>query len=427
MYKNYILKVTKEGLYEGLAYEGKPPKVKRYDYISHLTFNELKGKRVYLLLKTSRFLFENYHIQLPIYSPDILRLKLQDRVNSLGYFGKAVNIYWKVLEQKDNYYKISYLALERDFVEEEIKKLKEVAGAIVEGVTFLPLALAGIIPREPGDKIVIHREPEGLWILIMTNGNIHLIEFLPIDEFLGLNLDELKTRIAFLQNLYYRDTQRTLNILYSTNNELLEELRDIELQKVLIEKDFPEYFGIFKLESEFNFLPEEEKAIKVVLESNYKISIVLLILSFIFAISAVTLRWINGNLQREILLKETLINESLQRLFAQYPEEKLRAYRGYLEEREKLRKNPNPEVLLIRLIQGLEGTKISQLEVKREGESYSFVLKGEKTLSPQELNSFSEQLIKALSTFSQIRDRKIDYSSRDNKIFFEINGIFQTL
>lgn len=422
MLKNLVIKPLKDGLYEGIGFEGKPHKIKKFEYYPALTLQELKNKRIYLILKPTHFFFENYTISLPVYSPEIVRLKLQDRVNTLGYFTKPVNIYWKVVEKRDSFYKLAYLALESELIDAEIAKLKNLGNARLEVVTFLPFVLAKTISKEHGDKILIHREREGLWILIISNGNVYFIEFFPVDEFLGINVDELKGRLSFLQNFYYRESQRNLETIFLTREELLEVVKDLNYQVRVIEGDYQEFLNVFQVDSEYNFLPAEERAIKEVLEFNYRASIVMFILSLLLIASAVGLYVINREIEREIRQKEVHINESLQKLFAQYPENMLKNLRSYLEERIKLQQSPEPESLLITIVETFRGTKITDLEIRKEGDVYLLNLKGEKSLPEQEVTTFVSELLLKVDSFALVSESNIDYSVLDNKINFEIKG-----
>ena len=136
-----------------------------------------------------------------------------------------------------------------------------------------------------------------------------------------------------------------------------------------------------------------------------------------------------------------------------YPEAKIAAFLNYLEERKKLKSAPKPDELLISIIRAFNGTKITLLEIKRQsgppspqvapdaaqpnstpqpgsttqslpGFDYSFVLEGEKKASPQEINSFAQELNKNLSTFLRKFDTKFDFDYVKGKIIFWVKGTF---
>lgn len=427
MYKKVIIKNVSEDKYEGILYEGKITKIKRYEFLPEISLSELKNKEVFLILKTNRFFFENYTITLPVYSPEIIKLKIKERINSLGYFGKEVNIYWKVVEKSDSQYRVCYLALERDFVENEIKKIKEIAGAKLQAVTFLPFSLIGSIPKDSVDKLVVHQEKDGLWLLIMSNGCLHYIEFFTVDEFLGINFDDLTKRISFLRNLYYRDTQKSINIIYTSDEHLLDMLKSLNVEIRKIESEYPEYFGISNLDWKFNFLPEEERALKKVLEVNLKISYGIFFASVILFILTLIVHRLNSEIEKKIKQQELMINDSLQRLFSQYPENKLKTYRLYLLERQKLIKIPNSDIILSQIITTFEGVKLNQFIVKKEGDKYFFLLQGEKIGTTSEAPLLAERISRRLSPNFEIKESRIDYFQAESKIIFEIKGTLRNL
>lgn len=426
MFRKLIVKSKADGTYEGVAFEGGPSKIKNYEYFAVLTPEELRGKRIYLILKTARFFFETCTMQLPVITPEIIRLKLIDRVNTLAYFGKEVNIYWRVLEDRGAQVTLSYLALERDFVEKEILRLKAISGVRLEAVTFLPLSLSNAIPRDPTEKMVIHRERDGLWILVMTQNNVHFIEYLPIDELLGINPTELREKIAFIQNLVYRNTQQKIGVVLVTDPALVEMVVAENVEVRGIELAYPEYFGILSLQEEYNFLPPEERALKRVLETNEKISYVLVLFGLLIAISALAMFNINRKIEQEIKRKEIEINESLQRLFSQYPEGKLRAYRLYLEEKSKLEKYPQLRDIFLNVIKTLEETRIIDFSIKKEGDKYQVSIKFERTLPFVEIQSFTQKITLGLSSVMEIQESRVEYIGSENKLLFDIKGILKS-
>ncbi|RUM87775.1 MAG: hypothetical protein DSZ24_05430, partial [Thermodesulfatator sp.] len=138
MYRNYILKPFTEATFEGIGFEGSPSKIKKYEYFPSLLLEELKHKNLYLLLKPSQFFYEIYQLTLPIYNPQILRIKLKERIDSLGYFTKPYYIFWKILEKRDTFYRLAYIAIEMEEIEKYRTRLKEIASARVFTLTFLP-------------------------------------------------------------------------------------------------------------------------------------------------------------------------------------------------------------------------------------------------------------------------------------------------
>lgn len=419
MYKRFILKPISENTFSAVAFISKKNKIIKYEYIPLITLEEIKNKEVYLILKPSHFFYEVYHLNLPLFQSEIVKLRLQERLNSLGYFNKPVELYWKVLKKEGNFYKISYLALEQEEIIKYFTKFRTLISAKLEVITFLPLALSAILEDEE-DKIIIHREKEGLWITFLSNKVPYNIEFFPIDVALGINWVDLISRINFLLNLFYRETQREIKKLYLSNLEDYEELKKTNLEIYLIEKPYAEYFGVLQVDSAFNFLPEEEKTLIEVLKNNYKIAYGFLALALLFWGFGISLHLLNSNIEKDINRKESIIKESINRLFLHYPEAKVQALRTYLEERENLKRMPKVENSLLHLFYSLQDTYITQLELKNGTQTYEVFIVGEKKAPLSELNTFSQNFAKELSKHLIIKN--IDFSYEGNKINFKVSG-----
>ncbi|MDW8095052.1 MAG: hypothetical protein RMI63_08560 [Caldimicrobium sp.] len=419
MYKKYILKPINGDSFEGIGFEGKRGKIDKYEYFPLLTPEEIKNCKIYLILKPLQFFYEVNTFSLPALSPEIVKLRLKDRINSLGFFTKPIEIFWKGLSKKDNLYQLCYLALESETIEKARLKLKEVAGAKLVCLSFLPITLAKGLPYND-EGLIVHKEQDSLWLVLVKDNLPFVVETSPIDEFLGINYNELLGRINFLKNLYYREYQREINNVFVTDKALAEGLSK-QLEIKLIEEKYPEFWGVLYVDQEFNFIPEEERAVMEVLESNYKVSFLLFALSLPLLTLGITLNKINKSIEEEINRKESQIVENLNRFISEYPEEKLKAFRTYLEEKTQLESMIKPEEVLIYLVSATQGAYITNLEIKGGG-NYTLSLTGEKKGRFEELTPFSQNLIKNLQNFIDIRENNIEYSVEEDKIIFHIKG-----
>lgn len=451
--KSFLIKPVGKDLFEGISFEGKPGKVKEVSYHAALTTEELKSSKIYLLLKPRTFFYEIYSLNLPILNPKVIKLRLTERVNTLGYFSKPIDFCWKVLERKGEHLKIAYLALDSDELNYYSNLFRETLRCKLERMVFLPLALAANFSGLEQTSFILHREREGIWLLATKQGLPLLIEFMPVDELIGPNFEEVGRRLSFIKNILLRDFQEDIKAFYTTSSEIKEGLEKLGLTVELFGESNPELWGILKVDGAFDFLPEEERIIKGVMEFNKKASYILLGLAVFFLMVGLTLRYFNHNLIKEIQHKEGLLQESLQKLLHDYPEAKIAAFLNYLEERKKLKSAPKPDELLISIIRAFNGTKITLLEIKRQsgppspqvapyaaqpnstpqpgsttqslpGFDYSFVVEGEKKASPQEINSFAQELNKNLSTFLRKFDTKFDFDYVKGKINFWVKGTF---
>ena len=425
MYKYYIVKPLKEDLFEGLGIEGKPPHPRKFEYFPLLTPEELRGKRVFLILKTQQFFYESYGLNIPVYSEDIVRLRLTDRVNTAGYLTGTFSLYWKILKREGNFYELLYLALENNELLRLKNYLKGIAKSRLEGITFLPFALARVLEEVKEEALLIHQEKEGLWILICKEGLPLYIEFFQMDEFLGINFEELKGRLFFLKNLFYRDYGKELNKLFLFTKDLKEGLENSGFELILKEIEYPEFLFAPLVDTSFNLLPEEDRALKEVMEKNHKISYAIILLSLIFLLLGISLKKINSGIEKEILRKEAIITESINRFLSEYPEYKIRNFRIYLEEREKLIKNPAPEEVLLKIVKACEPVKLNSIQVKTVNNTYQINFSGEKSGNPEEIALFSHEFIKSLSSFMEIQKNRFDYSQEKNIITFDISGILK--
>lgn len=422
MYKNYIIKPITDKVFEGIGFEGSPAKIKKHEYFSELVLEELKQKNIYLLLKPLRFYYEIYTLSLPVFNSEIVRLRLSERINNLGYFTRPFHVYWKVLEKKENLYTLAYLALENEEIERPSALIRELAQSKIYAITFLPFALAPHIPPEDKASLILHREREGLWISVIKKGVPYYVEVYPVDEFLDINYSDLKNRLNFVKTLIFRDYREELEKIYATDENLIRELEKEGFSITKIQEDYPEFWGILKVDSAFNFVPEEEKVLREVMAFNSRASFFILFLGILLFFATAGLKKINSSMQREIQHKENLVQDSLNKLMTEYPQEKLKAFMVYIEEKERLEKGPRPEDILVKIIQASNNARITALTLKKEGNFTAFSLSGEKMASAEEITNFSQELLTKLALFANISENKFEYKREENKISFSLKG-----
>ncbi len=447
----YVIRPVGEKLFEGLLIEGK--KKDKIKYFSALTLEDLHHKKIFLVLTPNQFFYEVYGLELVVFNETILKIKLNERIQNVGFLMGSYEVYWKILKKEGNLYKIAYLAIEKEPIERLKRLLKEEGKAKVEGVFFTPLVLAKALSEE---GILVYQERDILWILVVESGIPYFTEFLRIDELLGVNYSEIKGRITFLKSSFYRDYQKELERIYVFQREIEEGLRGEGLEPVFLETEYPEFIYAPKGDEEFNFLSLEERVIKTVIEKSYKVSLGLLGLGVLFLGATGVLFKINQDLKREIERKNSLIQEAFSSLTQKYSPEKLKAFINYVEEISKLRREPQPLEILLGIVDALEDAKITSLEVRPEGAlasgggslnstqsfspnspeapaqkssptvlTYSITLAGEKRGIPLDLNSWTREFLTKLEKLVEIKDKKIETLSDESKVIFEIKGVLK--
>lgn len=425
MYRNFIIKPISENTYEGIGFIGSKNKIKKSEFFPLLTGEDLKGKKVYLLLKPSYFFYEFYKVSLPTIKKKavpyhIIKLHLQERIKNLGGFSEPFEIFWKIQNTKENIHELSYIAIPTSELLQHKNYLTKICHAQVKSIAFLPFTLLSI--HEEESFIIIHGEKDHLWLILVFNHIPLFIEVITIDELIGININELNSRINFLKNYFLREFQKEVNTLVLHKVDInINDLRDMKV--IIVEKEYVEYFNILNIDPDYNFIPPIERAITTVLENNYKISYFFYLLSCVFLFLSLSLNVMNKNITKEIEKKNQLIQESIQRLLAEYPQEKLQWLKIYLDERRDFTKQPHPYELFSKFVHALENTKVTSFEIKKQGNStYSVSLVGNLTIAQRDFNNFYQNFISTLSKFVKINNNKIFYSNEDNTVTFEIQG-----
>jgi hypothetical protein len=230
-FKNYILKTTSTGFFEGVAFKGKPGKLVFEEHPS-FTVEDLKEKYVYLILKPKTFYFEIYRLNMPVFNKQAMTLRLRDRIDTQGFLAGPYKLFWQVLEKTDSIYTVFLLGIPVNEFDPFVIPLKEVAKARIKFITFLPFLLAKLSSAEA--QIIVHKEKEGLWLTLAEKAIPFYVEFIPIDEMVGIDYATLSSRINFFQRLYRADTGKEANIVAVTSLELKEGLESVGSQNVFL-------------------------------------------------------------------------------------------------------------------------------------------------------------------------------------------------
>ncbi|MGB9762309.1 MAG: hypothetical protein ACPLWD_07520, partial [Caldimicrobium thiodismutans] len=278
------------------------------------------------------------------------------------------------------------------------------------------------LEEEKEEVFLLYKDVGGIWIIIAKESFPLNIEFFQIDELLGVNFDEILSRLNFLKNLYYRDRNKELTKVYLFQEELKIGLEKSDFELIYQEISHPDLLYAPLSDKAFNLLPENERVLKEVIEKNYKLAFGMLLLSLIFLASGFLIRKANSQLEREIQKKEFLLRESINRLLSEYPEPKVKNFINYLEERNKLLLRPQAEEVILKIIKACQKAKITNLEIKEANNLYQISLSGEKKGDPEEINSFSEELLKEISSFMNIQQNQFEYSEEKKMIIFSLSG-----
>lgn len=331
-FKNYILKPTYTGFFEGVTFEGKPGKLVFEEYPS-LTIEDLRGKYVYLILKPKTFYFEIYRVNMPVFNKQAMTLRLRDRIDTQGFLSGPYKLFWQVLEKTDSIYTVFLLAIPVNEFDPIVIPLKEVAKARIKFITFLPFLLARLSSTEP--QIIVHKEKEGLWLTLAEKAIPYYVEFIPIDEMVGVDYAILSSRINFFQRLYRGDTGKEANIVSVTSPELKEGLEGVGSQNISLAENFNLSFTIFEVSQKFNLLSEEELSVLRFMEINKKLAYGMYGLSIIFLFLFCAFWYWNRNIEREISHKEGLTIQSINQLLSQYPSEKIKEFQNYVLQKKR--------------------------------------------------------------------------------------------
>jgi len=455
MHELYIVKPLEGGSFEGLGIKGSFKRFKEWEYYSGLTLEDLKGKKVFLVLSSPNFFYEIHSLPLPpggkaILKPEIIKLRLKERANQTAYLTGMVEIYYRTLKKEEGFLEVAYLALDVKDLKSYKESLKLEAKAKVEGIVFLPFALAKALLDVKEAHFLVYAEKGGLWLLVVEGGFPLFIQYQPVDELLGINFSDVLSRLTFLQNLFLREYKKKVQKVILFQKELFEGLKEREFEVELKEVEFPEFIYAPKVEGEFNFLPHEEKAIKDVLEINAKLGLLNGLLAGFLFLGGAYLYKVNLDFEKEVKRKEANLSESVQRLLSEFPQEKIQAFMSYVQERDRYLKQPEPAKILVNLAETFDGAKITSLEINKVegqnvgpsgtqnrpqagaqpttgGASYQFTLTGELTGTSGSGGEKFKEIVLKLGKWAEIRENKLDFQQEKNIFIFKISGTLKNL
>jgi hypothetical protein len=421
-FKNYILKPTSKGFFEGVAFKGKPGKLVFEEYPS-FTIEDLKGKYVYLILKPKTFYFEIYRVNIPVFNKQAMTLRLRDRIDTQGFLTGPYKLFWQVLEKTDTLYTVFLLAIPINEFDPIVIPLKEVAKARIKFITFLPFLLARLSSNEP--LIIVHKEKEGLWLTLAEKAIPYYVEFIPIDEMVGIDYTTLSSRINFFQGLYRADTGREANMVSVTSFELKEGLEGVGSQNISLVENFNLYFTIFELSQKFNLLSEEELSVLKFMEMNKKLAYGMYALSIFFLSLFCSFWYSNRNIEREISHKEGLIIQSINQLLSQYPSEKIKEFQNYVLQKKEVKDYPSVSEILYNLANLDTDYTVSELTVERVGKDYQISVQLEKKIEPEGITNFYQNILNKMGSFIIINNSTNQYNVENNTFSLHIQGIIK--
>jgi hypothetical protein len=420
--KNYILKPTYTGFFEGVAFKGKPGKLV-FEEHPFLTAENLKGKYVYLILKPKTFYFEIYRVNMPVFNKQAMTLRLRDRIDTQGFLTGPYKLFWQVLEKTDLIYTVFLLAIPVNEFDPIVIPLKEVAKARIKFITFLPFLLARLSSAEP--QIIVHKEKEGLWLTLAEKAIPYYVEFIPIDEMVGVDFATLSSRINFFQRLYRGDTGKEANIVLVTSPELKEGLEGVGSQNISLAKNFNLYLTIFEVSQKFNLLSEEELSVLKFMEINKKLAYGMYGLSIIFLFLFCAFWYWNRNIEREISHKEGLTIQSINQLLSQYPSERIKEFQNYVLQKREFQAYPSVSEILYNLANLDTDYTISELTVERVGKDYQIRVQLEKKVEPEGITNFYQNILNKMSSFIIINNSTNHYNVENNTFSLNIQGIIK--
>ena len=422
-FKNYILKTTSTGLFEGIGFKSKLGKIVFEEYPS-LTADDLKGKYAYLILKPRTFHYEIYKINLPVFNKKIITLRLRERINAQGILDGPYKLFWQVLEKTDTVYTVFLLAIPTKDFDPIFLSLKETAKARIKFITFFPFLLA-TLSSDDEPQIIVHKEKEGIWLTLAEKAVPYYVEFIPIDEIAEGNYATLSYRINFLQGLYRSETRKEVNFISVTSSELKEGLESAGFQNVFLIEKFNSYLIIFKVSQKFNFLSEEELSVLRFMEMNKKLTYGLYALSIIFLSLFCAFWYWNKDIEREISHKEKLINQNISQMLSQFPPEKIKEFQNYILRKKEVQTYPSVSEILYNLVTLDTDYTINELTVERVDKDYQISMQLQKKIEFENITNFYQNVLNKMNSFMIVNNSTNSYNAKTNTFVLNIQGIIK--
>jgi hypothetical protein len=352
-----------------------------------------------------------------------MTLRLRDRIDTQGFLTGPYKLFWQVLEKTDSTYTVFLLAIPVNEFDPIVIPLKEVAKARIKFITFLPFLLARLSSTEP--QIIVHKEKEGLWLTLAEKAIPYYVEFIPIDEMVGVDFATLSSRINFFQRLYRGDTGKEANIVSVTSPELKEGLGGVGSQNISLAENFNLFLTVFEVSQKFNLLSEEELSVLRFMEMNKKLAYGMYGLSIIFLSLFCAFWYWNRNIEREISHKEGLTIQSINQLLSQYPSEKIKQFQNYVLQKKEVQTYPSVSEILYNLANLDTDYTINELTVGRVGKDYQISVQLEKKIEPEGITNFYQNILNKMSSFIIINNSTNHYNVENNTFILHIQGIIK--
>jgi hypothetical protein len=422
-YKNYIIKPITDNTFEGIAFK------ERHDFkeCTFLSLEDLKEKDVYLILKPQNFRFEIHQMHIPVFKKHAIAMQLKFRVDSQGFLSGPYKLFWKVIERLDSTYTIFLAAIPVNEVEPIISSLKERARVRFRFITFLPCVLATLAKEEP--QIIVHKEKEGLWLVLAEKSIPYYVEFIPVEGEVNKNhITALTLRIDFIQKFYRGNMKKEVNSILLTSPELKELLKTVWLQNVRsVEdvKDFNLYLAMFEVSKKFNVLSEEEIAVLTFVEKNKKYVLGLFFLTIIFFALFLVFLFLNRAFEKQASQKIAILNQSVSELLSQYPPERLKEFQDLILKKKEVQSYPQVSELLYKLVTLDTDFAIDNLVIKQKERDYLIEIRIEKKIEPENMVVFYQNVLRKIEDFVSITNSTKQYDSKNRVLTLSIQGLLK--
>ncbi len=415
-FKNFILTPIDGEHFEGLGFKKKRDGLE-YEYYPSIHVNEVKGANVYLLLTPKNFFMEVYQITLPVYTPEVVSLRLKERIDNQGFLTGPYKIFWHELEKRENFFKFFVLALPISEIDIYKELLKKVGEAKVRAIVFFPILLVLSLPEGHESTLVLHKEKGLIWLVVVSKGIPYYAEMIPIDEMIGVDYENLKRRINFYKSLYRSEAGEDIAKTLTTSAEVAENLKNLgEEVEVFLESKEKIYEKVLRLPEKYNLLEEEEKVVHKVMAFNTKLSLVLFFLAvLVYSGSGAIWLW-NKKLESNIINKERILEENLNNILNHYPPDKVAAFRKFMKKKNELESFPSPINIFTHFCNLEGGYKVEDLQIRREQNHYRLKLNLQKNLEGGAIAEEYQSLFFKLNRFLEITNSTSSYDMK-NKIF----------
>ncbi|NPA39183.1 MAG: hypothetical protein GXO57_01885 [Thermodesulfobacteria bacterium] len=396
------------------------------EFLDGIEGAQLKGKDVYLVLNVTNYLYDVINVVLPVYNEEVLKFKLKQQVEGIGFFEGGYEIFYKVLGREDKTYQVAYLALPQ----KEVRKAKQdilKVGAKLKGMSHIMFTSFSFCKVE-GTTLVVSPFDDVVWYLLGNEKGLLYALYQEVDEFLGLNEAEVNDNIARVKEFAFRTYQEEVQKICILSSKPL--IEGFELESCFGLKmpnkdwiDFAGLLGILFVDDELNFLPAQELVTSNIVEFVKKASVYLLLLSVIWTGAGVFLKW-------QASVTESRIKDSLSKVEAYvhgvtsyFPPGEVQRVNELISEEQKILRLPRFYEFLIWCARKLPyGTKFKTISVKlKKDGGYSVSGSLIFPAKPGEFASVSSKILKRLSEALTLEQKQLEYtgSKQEGEIKFK--------